>query len=259
LCFALTLKFAWWTGFLRSEKWKGRKSFCFTVGKSSVATVSNHTGRLFITMHRLRYARNNLKNGNKRLKRAKTRQAIFFRKKALASLDDNILQTFKTIFQKYDPENFGFIVAKDILPIMEELGLPVTNHSVQNIIVEMDADGNGAISFNDFVAVMATKMIFPYPMDKVRAACEMFDDNSNGKLRSEDIRFAMEELVPHPMSHDEASHMINDLFGSELEMDISVFLNRVKTSLTSAGGNRKSAAPQPGKRLMSLIEIGNPK
>ena len=123
-------------------------------------------------------------------------------------------------------------MAKDVLPIMGELGLPVSNHSVQNIIAEMDADGNGGISFEDFVSVMATKMIFPYSVDKVRAACEMFDDNLNGKLKREDVMFAMEELVPHPMSHEEAEHMILDLFGEETEeMDISNFVGRVSKSL----------------------------
>ena len=211
-------------------------------------------------MHRLLKARNNIRHGNRRVKRRNFGNLLFLKQSALAALDDNILEIFETIFIKYDRDKKGFITAKDILPIMQELGLPVSNHSVQSIIVEMDADGNGAISFEEFSSVMAMRMIFPYPVDKVRKACDMFDDNSDGQIRSEDIQFAMEELLPHPMSHEEADNMISDLFEGESRIHISKFVDRVRQSLLKTGKRNKVTAGDAARMFMkSSVETGNPK
>ena len=97
---------------------------------------------------------------------------------------------------------------------------------LNNIIIEMDADGNGDIPFEDFAAVMATKMYFPHSVNAFREACKMFDDNDNGKLYVSDLRFAMEELVPFPMSHEETDYMVKSQGDKESMEGIDAFLEK---------------------------------
>jgi Ca2+-binding EF-hand superfamily protein len=186
-------------------------------------------------MHRFNKGRRDVRKKKKKVGRVETMATKMKKMSALASLDVSFMTIFRNIFDRYDDDHSGLITGKDILPIMKELGLPHTNIAVQNIIYEMNADGNAGILFDEFAAVMATKMIFPYSVEKVKEACGMFDDNLNGKLKREDVMFAMEELVPHPMSHEETDHMLLDLFGppseNTEEMDINVFLQRIRKSL----------------------------
>lgn len=160
-------------------------------------------------MHRFAQGRKTKVNRSRRVKRIKDEATRMSQKLALGSLKGEILEIFRDAFRKYDLNHDGSIVSKNLAFVLKDLGLPITRELLNDIIIEMDADGNGDIPFEDFAAVMATKMYFPYSVDEFRNACKMFDENDNGKLYVSDVRFAMEELVPFPMSQEETDYMVS--------------------------------------------------
>ena len=70
-------------------------------------------------------------------------------------------EVFRNEFDAHDPDGEGFIYAKSLSTIMKNLGLPNTREEVNDHYAD-GADGNGQIPFNDFAAVMATKLSFPH-------------------------------------------------------------------------------------------------
>lgn len=60
----------------------------------------------------------------------------------------------KEIFNSYDKEEDGFIVLKNILPILKSLGLEYTEESLCNMIANVVEENNGLIDFPDFLALM---------------------------------------------------------------------------------------------------------
>ena len=182
-------------------------------------------------MHRTNAGRTRKNRGSRRVKRIKDEATRLSQKMALRSLKGEILDIFKDAFKKYDTYGDGSIVSKNLAKILKDLGLPITREMLNNIIIEMDADGNGDIPFEDFAAVMATKMYFPHSVNAFREACKMFDDNDNGKLYVSDLRFAMEEVVPFPMSYEETDYMVNHINFTNGETDIEKICQRMEDSI----------------------------
>ena len=142
---------------------------------------------------------------------------------------------------------------------MKNLGLPNTREEVNNLIMQMDADGNGQIPFNDFAAVMATKLSFPHSIDEFRKACDMFDDNSNGKLYLKDVKFAMQELVPYPVSQDEVDYMIKHINLTNGETDIHLLCERIQNSMDALDSSGHSEMKRPTKKNLDSAPQQTPK
>lgn len=171
------------------------------------------------------------------MKRIKDEATRLNQLSALRSLQGDILQLFRNEFDAHDPNGEGYIYAKSLSSIMKNLGLPNTREEVNDLIVQMDADGNGEIPFDDFAAIMATKMYFPHSVEDFRKACEIFDDNSNGKLYLDDVKFAMQELVPYPVGEDEVEYMIKHINLTNGETDINLLCERIQKSIDTLGSS----------------------
>lgn len=72
------------------------------------------------------------------------------------SLDDDTLHRRSSaakLFQKYDADRSGSIEVREFPGLYSELkALQLTNHSCEKAMEDMDADGDGKIEFDEFVA-----------------------------------------------------------------------------------------------------------
>ena len=201
-------------------------------------------------MHRFSQGRKNRRRGvSTRIKRIKDEATRLNQLSALRNLPPGILEVFRNEFDAHDPDGEGFIYAKSLSSIMKNLGLPNTREEVNDLIMQMDADGNGEIPFNEFAAVMATKLSFPHSIEEFRKACDMFDDNSNGKLYLSDVKFAMQELVPYPVNPDEVDYMIKHINLTNGETDIHLLCERIQKSIDALGSSDHSSARKMPKKL----------
>lgn len=55
--------------------------------------------------------------------------------------------------------NTGFITSEELGTVMTSLGKNFTDSELQAMIKEVDADGNGAIDFHEFLNLMAHKLV----------------------------------------------------------------------------------------------------
>ena len=92
---------------------------------------------------------------------------------------------------------------------MRSLGQNPTDAELQDMINEIDADGNGTIDFREFLTMMVRKMKDTKIEEELNAAFRMFDRNSDGKISPEELHRFMNE-IGETVSPEEIQDMIKE-------------------------------------------------
>jgi Ca2+-binding EF-hand superfamily protein len=79
---------------------------------------------------------------------------------------------------------------------MRSLGQNPSEAELQDMINEVDADGNGTIDFPEFLTMMARKMKDSDSEEEVREAFKVFDKDGNGFISAAELRHVMTNLGP---------------------------------------------------------------
>ena len=82
----------------------------------------------------------------------------------------------------------GTITTKELGTVMRSLGQNPTEAELQDMINEVDADGNGTIDFTEFLALMARKMKDTDTEEELREAFKVFDRDNNGFISASEVR-----------------------------------------------------------------------
>ncbi|XP_042566870.1 calmodulin 3b (phosphorylase kinase, delta) [Cyprinus carpio] len=87
---------------------------------------------------------------------------------------------------------------------MRSLGQNPTEAELQDMINEVDADGNGTIDFPEFLTMMARKMKDTDSEEEIREAFRVFDKDGNGYISAAELRHVMTNLgEKHEMNQEE--------------------------------------------------------
>lgn len=71
---------------------------------------------------------------------------------------------------------------------MRSLGQNPTEAELQDMIIEVDMDGNGTIDFPEFLTMMARKMKDTESEEEIREAFKVFDKDGNGYISAAELR-----------------------------------------------------------------------
>lgn len=110
-------------------------------------------------------------------------------------LTEEQIREYNDAFQAFDKDGNGYITTKELKSLMRCLGCNPTDSEVQQIINEVDADGNGKIDFPEFVQLME-KMT--KPKDEENAALDafrVFDPEGRGYIPSTILREILQKSL----------------------------------------------------------------
>merc|ERR1712107_482160 len=101
---------------------------------------------------------------------------------------------FKEAFSMFDKDGDGTVTTKELGIVMRSLGQNPTEAVLQDMINEVDADGNGTIDFPEFLSLMARKMKDTDTEEELVEAFKEFDRDGNGFTSAAELRHVMTNL-----------------------------------------------------------------
>ncbi|KAJ6466852.1 hypothetical protein C8R45DRAFT_1020304 [Mycena sanguinolenta] len=104
------------------------------------------------------------------------------------------ISEFKEAFALFDKDGDGTITTVELGTVMRSLGQNPTESELQDMINEVDADGNGTIDFHEFLAMMAKKFQDTDSEEEIRQAFAVFDKDGNGTISVTELQQVMRSL-----------------------------------------------------------------
>ena len=92
---------------------------------------------------------------------------------------------------------------------MRSLGKNPTETELQDMINEVDIDGNGTINFSEFLTMMARKMKETFSDEELIEAFRVFDKDGNGFISAAEVRHVLTNLGKK-LTDEEIDEMIKE-------------------------------------------------
>jgi len=144
-------------------------------------------------------------------------------------LTEEQIAEFKEAFSLFDKDGDGTITSKELGTVMRSLGQNPTEAELQDMINEVDADGNGTIDFPEFLTMMARKMKDTDSEEEIREAFRVFDKDGNGFISAAELRHVMTNLG-EKLTDEEVDEMIRE---ADIDGDGQVNYEEFVTMMTS--------------------------
>jgi len=116
---------------------------------------------------------------------------------------------FKEAFSLFDQDGNGTIATEELGAVMRSLGQNPTEAEPQDMINEVDADGNGTIDFPEFLSLTARKMRDTDTEEELIEAFKVFDRDGNGLISEAELRHVMTNLG-EKLTDEEVHEMIHE-------------------------------------------------
>lgn len=85
------------------------------------------------------------------------------------------VQEFKEAFDIFDVDGGGTITCEELSDVLRSLGQKPSKERLDAMVGEMDADGDGAIDFAEFLTMMLRRMNEGDPEQELRDVFAVFD------------------------------------------------------------------------------------
>ena len=119
------------------------------------------------------------------------------------------MQDLKQAFRLFDREENGIITTEEIGSVLRKLGLFPTELELQQILNDIDIDGDGTFSFDEFVQLMfnmgsLTQVSAEQEDKELKAAFQVFNRTGDGYISSIDLRSVLQSLGEY-LTNDESN------------------------------------------------------
>ncbi|CAI8605441.1 unnamed protein product [Vicia faba] len=106
----------------------------------------------------------------------------------------NFREDLEYVFRKFDVNSDGKISSYELGSIMGSLGQPTTEEELDNMIREVDADGDGHINLEEFIELNTKDIDSNEILENLKDAFSVFDIDKNGSISAEELHNVMVSL-----------------------------------------------------------------
>ncbi|KAK3257542.1 hypothetical protein CYMTET_33372 [Cymbomonas tetramitiformis] len=124
-------------------------------------------------------------------------------------LTEEQIAEIKEAFSLFDKDGDGTITTKELGTVMRSLGQNPTEAELQDMINEVDADGNGTVDFPEFLTLIARKLKDTDSEEEIKEAFKVFDKDGNGFISAAELRHVMTNLG-EKLTDEEVDEMIRE-------------------------------------------------
>ncbi|ELT88073.1 hypothetical protein CAPTEDRAFT_162839 [Capitella teleta] len=140
---------------------------------------------------------------------------------------------FREAFSLFDKDGDGTITTKELGTVMRSLGQNPSEDELQDMVNEVDIDGNGEIDFEEFLQMMAKKMKESDSEEEIIEAFKVFDKDGDGFLSAKELKQVMLNLG-EKMTDEEIEEMIKE---ADEDMDGKVSYREFLTMMMTPPSN----------------------
>lgn len=132
---------------------------------------------------------------------------------AAKNVDSELLheqkQEIYEAFSLFDMNNDGYLDFHELKVAMRALGFDAPKREVLELLERYDTEDRHQISYDDFYYAMGQRMLARDPLDEVKRAFALFDDDGTGKISLKNLRRVAKELN-ESLTDDELKAMIDE-------------------------------------------------
>ncbi|KXS10705.1 EF-hand [Gonapodya prolifera JEL478] len=118
-------------------------------------------------------------------------------------------QEVKEAFELFDTDKDGKLDYHELKVAMRALGFDVKKAEVLRILRDVDREGQNMISYDDFVKLMTERILARDPVEEIRRAFKLFDDDGTGKISLRNLRRVAKE-IGEQLDDEELQAMIEE-------------------------------------------------
>lgn len=116
---------------------------------------------------------------------------------------------FKEVFSRFDKNGDNTINTQELGAVMQALGQDISEDELKMLIAQVDTDGDGVISFQEFLEAMVKRMKSWGSEQEMREVFRAFDLNGDGHISVDELKQAMAKLG-ELLSQEELDTMIQE-------------------------------------------------
>jgi len=150
--------------------------------------------------------------------------------------EDKRLAEIKVVFSMFDKNGNGRISKQELDDLLASIGQSATDSLLQDIIGEVDGDGGGEITFDDFVTMMSDdtiEEITDASEAEAKGAFEVFSEHSAGKFISLEGLKATLASFGHKLSTDQCRSIMKEINPAD---ESKITLEELKAFLDAEDG-----------------------
>lgn len=145
------------------------------------------------------------------------------------NISDDQVEEVKEAFAMFDKNGDGTITTKALVTVMRSLGQNPTEDEIDDLINEVDTDGNGVIDFIEFLEMMS-KMTSDVD-ETIKEAFFIFDSDGSGAISSDEFREVMQTQGAQ-MTDEEVNEIIEEVdVDGDGQINLEEFVNMLRGDL----------------------------
>jgi len=122
-------------------------------------------------------------------------------------INEEEIEELREAFNLFDTNGDGSIDPKELKAAMQSLGFEGKNHTVHQMISDIDKNGTGDIDFEEFLDLMTVKLGDSDRPEDVQKVFDLFDDDKTGFISIQNLKRVAKDLGEN-MSDAELLEMI---------------------------------------------------
>ena len=136
-------------------------------------------------------------------KRTESENPLYYHLKTekVLAVPEEQLKEYKEAFDLFDREHTGLIGVDEIYSLLKNFGNPTPKKEIHQLMAEFDEDGDGKLSFDEFVTFLEKSYVTLDEIEAVLRAFKTFDRNQSGEIDLGEFKFILEKLG-HKLSND---------------------------------------------------------
>ncbi len=129
-------------------------------------------------------------------RRTETSNPMYYHLKTekVLAVPEEQLKEYKEAFDLFDRDQTGLIGPNEIYSLLKNFGNPTPKKEIDKLMADFDNDGDGKLSFDEFVTFLHQSYVTLDEMEAVIRAFKTFDRNNSGEIDLNEFKFILEKL-----------------------------------------------------------------